>query len=61
MARATRVRSSGKVEDDRSRVAVGCCPRVIDKSFFPDLEQGKLGAPESMLLASTYSIVSLSH
>jgi hypothetical protein len=61
MARAIGVRAGGKVEDDGSRVAVGCCPGVIDKSFFPDPEQGKLRAPESMLLASAYSIVSLSH
>ena len=61
MARAALVAASGKVEDDGSRMAVGCCPRAVDKSFFPGLEQGKLRAPESRLLASAYLTASLSH
>ena len=61
MMRAIGIDVGGRVEDDGSGVAAGCCPRVIDKSFFLGLEQGKLGAPESKLLASAYSMVSLSH
>jgi hypothetical protein len=52
MMRAIGVRVDGRVEDDGLRVAAGCCSKVIDKSFFPGLEQGKLGALESKLLAS---------
>ena len=36
--RATGVGAGSEVEDDGSRVATGCCPRVVDKSFFPGLE-----------------------
>jgi hypothetical protein len=61
MMRAIGVGDSGGVEDDRSRVAAGCCPEVVEKSFFPSLEQGKLRATESKLLASAYSTASLSH
>jgi hypothetical protein len=61
MVRATRVGADGEVKDDGSRVVADCCPRAIDKSFFPGLEQGKLRAPVSRLLASTYSTTSLSH
>ena len=59
--RAAGVGASSGVEEDMSRVMAGYCPRVIDKSFFLGLEQGKLGAPESKLLASAYSMASLSH
>ena len=61
MARAALVAASGKVEDDGSRMAVGCCPRAIDKSSFPSLEQGELRDLESRLLASAYSMASLLH
>jgi hypothetical protein len=45
MMRAIGVEAGGGGEDDRSRVVAGCCPRVIDRSFFPSLEQGRLEAP----------------
>ena len=61
MLRAVGVRASGGVKDDGSMVAVGYCPRVVDKSFFPGLEQGKIKATKSKLLASAYSMASLSH
>ena len=59
--RAIRVGASGEVKDDGSKVAVGCCPRAIDKSSFPSLEQGELRDLESRLLASAYLTASLSH
>ena len=59
--RATGVEAGGEVKDDGSRVAAGCCPRVVDRSFFPDLKQGRFEALESKLLASAYSMLSLSH
>jgi hypothetical protein len=40
--RAAGVEAGGRVEDDRSRVLVGGCPRVIDRSFAPGLRQGDL-------------------
>jgi hypothetical protein len=61
MAMAVGVGVSDKVEDDGSRVVTGYCLEVIDECFFHGLEQGKLGAPKSRLLASAHSTVSLSH
>jgi len=55
------VRASTGAEDNGSRMAVGYCPRVIDRSFFPGMEQCRLGALKSRLLASEYSTMSLSH
>ena len=60
-ARAVGVKAGSRVKDDGSTMVIGCCLRIIDKSFFPSLEQARLGAPESRLLASSYSIASLSH
>ena len=59
--RAIGVEVGDRVEDDGSRVVAGCCPRVVDRSFFPSLEQGRLEAVESKFLASVYSTASLSH
>ena len=59
--RARGVGAYGGVKDDGSRVTTGYCFGVVDKSFFPGLEQGKLEAPEYKSLASTYLTVSLSH
>jgi hypothetical protein len=59
--RVVGVGAGGEVKDDGLRVATGCCSKVVDKSFFPGLEQGKLRAPKSKLLASVYSTASLSH
>jgi hypothetical protein len=61
MMRAVGFKADGGVKDDGSRVAAGYCSRVVDKSFFPGLKQGKLRAPESKLLAFVYSMASLSH
>jgi hypothetical protein len=57
-ARAIGDGASDEVKDDGSRATVGYCLGIIDKSFFHSLEQGKLGAPESKLLASAYSTAS---
>ena len=59
--RAIGVEAGVEVKDDGSRVAIGCCLEVVDRSFFPDLEQGRLEAPESKLLAFAYSMSSLLH
>jgi hypothetical protein len=61
ITRATRVGADGEVKDDRSRVVAVCCPGAIDKRFFLSLEQGKLRALKSRLLASAYSTTSLLH
>ena len=61
MMMAVGVKEDAKAEDDGSRMAAGHCSGVIDRSFFLGIEQGRLGAPESRLLASTYSMASLSH
>jgi len=61
MTMATGVEASAGAGDNGSRMAMGRCFRVIDKSFFPGIEQGRLVAPESRLLAFAYSMSSLSH
>jgi hypothetical protein len=61
MAMAAGVRANIEAEDDRSRMAAGHCSRVFDRRFFPGVEQARLGAPESRLLASAYLTASLSH
>ena len=59
--RVAGVKASGEVKEDGSRVAAGCCPGVVDRSFFPDLKQGRFEALESKLLASAYLTASLTH
>ena len=61
MTMAIGVKANARPEDDGSRMAVGHYSGVIDRRFFPGIEQGRLGAPESRLFSSVYSTVSLSH
>ena len=42
---AARVRAGARAEDDRSRMEMGHYSRFIDRSFFPGVEQGRMGAP----------------
>ena len=61
MTMAVGVKAITRAGDDGSRMAMARCFRVTDKSFFPGIEQRRLVAPKSKLLAFAYSTTSLSH
>jgi hypothetical protein len=61
MTRAAGVGANIEAKDDGSRMMMGFRFGTIDRGFFLGMEQGRLGAPESRLLASAYSTASFSH